>query len=107
MVPEMAKDGVLKSSVDPSMASLKKELQRLVRAIVYDDDDEDCVAEDEAVRVLSSLRDLKFKKSSAFKLDDINSDNNSNPCVPEEYKCPISKELMRDPVILATGLVSF
>jgi hypothetical protein len=25
---------------------------------------------------------------------------------PEEFKCPLSKELMRDPVVLATGQVS-
>ncbi|KAL5540582.1 hypothetical protein UlMin_043531 [Ulmus minor] len=72
---------------------LKKELQRLVKVIV---DDDDYTVEDETVRVLDSLKELKFNKSLSFKLDD-------NEVVPEEFKCPISRELMRDPVILATG----
>ena len=79
---------------------LKNELQRLVKAIIVDEDD--YMVEDKAVKVLSSLKDLKIKKSMScsFKLED------DNLIVPEEFKCPISKELMRDPVVLATGQVS-
>ncbi|GFQ00118.1 U-box domain-containing protein 9 [Phtheirospermum japonicum] len=61
------------------------ELQKLVRAIA-DDEDVNLDAIDRAHRTLCALKDLKLKKS-----------------VPEEFKCPLSKELMRDPVIIASG----
>lgn len=94
----MAKTDVFDS--DPAVVAkateLKKELQRLVRAIV---DDEDCSTQkiDQAKETLSALKELKLRKRSlALKLKDILS-------CPEEFRCPISKELMRDPVIVSTG----
>lgn len=98
----MAKTDVFDS--DPAVVAkateLKKELQRLVRAIV---DDEDCSTQkiDQAKETLSALKELKLRKRSlALKLKDILS-------CPEEFRCPISKELMRDPVIVSTGQVRF
>lgn len=98
----MAKTDVFDS--DPAVVAkateLKKELQRLVRAIV---DDEDCSTQkiDQAKETLSALKELKLRKRSlALKLNDILS-------CPEEFRCPISKELMRDPVIVSTGQVRF
>ncbi|PON76574.1 Beta-catenin [Parasponia andersonii] len=82
------------SMVAEKTLELKNELQRLVKALI---EDEDHTVEDETFRVLSSLKCLKFKKSLSFKLDD-------SLIVPNEFKCPISKELMTDPVVLATGL---
>ncbi|KAJ0053877.1 hypothetical protein Pint_01474 [Pistacia integerrima] len=94
----MAKTGVFDS--DPTVMAkateLKKELQRLVRLIV---DDEDYRTEmiDQAKETLSALKELKMKKRSlSLKLRE------TLPC-PEEFKCPLSKELMRDPVVLASG----
>ena len=97
----MAKFGELET--DPSMAGkateeLKKELQRLVSRIV--DEDENCVdTTDRAVRILCALRDLKFKGSLDFRVE------MENLALPQEFRCPISKQLMRDPVVVATGQV--
>ncbi|KDP45270.1 hypothetical protein JCGZ_15135 [Jatropha curcas] len=95
----MAKTGVFDS--DPTVMAkateLKKELRKLVRTIV---DDEDYPIEiiDQAKETLSALKELKIKKRSLSpKLREIL----LRP--PEEFKCPLSKELMKDPVILATG----
>lgn len=86
-------------TVMAKVTELKKELQRLVKVIV--DDDEDCSIEsiDEAKEKLCALKELKQRRnqrSLSLKLLD------SLTC-PEEFRCPLSKELMRDPVMLATG----
>lgn len=94
----MAKTGVFES--DPMVMTkameLKKELQKLVRNIV---DDEDYRTEliDQARETLFALKEMKVKRrSSSLKLRE-------TVLCPEEFKCPLSKELMRDPVVLATG----
>ncbi|XAR60914.1 Ubiquitin--protein ligase [Bertholletia excelsa] len=97
----MAKTGVFDG--DPEMVAnanakateLKKELQRLMKAIV-DDEDFSVDTVDQASKTLSALKDLKSKKPVSLKLDEVSS-------CPEEYRCPLSKELMKDPVIVATG----
>ncbi|XP_047310685.1 U-box domain-containing protein 9 [Impatiens glandulifera] len=94
----MAKTAVFDG--DPPMVvakatELKKELQRLVRAIV-DDDDFSADSVDRATHALSLLKEMKSKKPVDLKLQE------SLSC-PEEFRCPISRELMRDPVILSTG----
>lgn len=96
----MAKPDV--SQADPTVISravleLKKELQRLVKAIV---DDDDCSLQtiDQAQQKLSAMKDLKVKKSLSLKID-------ATLAAPEEFLCPLSKEVMRDPVILASGQV--
>ncbi|RYR44994.1 hypothetical protein Ahy_A08g041249 isoform A [Arachis hypogaea] len=78
-------------------AELKEKLRGLVKAIVEDDDYTTRHAED-AIATLSTLRDLKRASPSSF-------DDFSFP-VPPEFRCPISTELMTDPVILATGQAS-
>ncbi|KAH9770908.1 hypothetical protein WN944_019497 [Citrus x changshan-huyou] len=94
----MAKTGVFDS--DPTVMAkateLKKELQKLVRLIV-DDVDYRTETIDQARDTLCALKELKTKKRSlSLKLHETVS-------CPEEFKCPLSKELMRDPVILASG----
>ncbi|KAJ4956255.1 hypothetical protein NE237_013038 [Protea cynaroides] len=93
----MAKTGVFET--DPTIVAkaseLKKELRRLLKKIV-DEDDSMVETFDRANEALSALKDLKFKGSLSFKLDGPLS-------CPEQFRCPLSKELMRDPVILATG----
>ncbi|XP_044498332.1 U-box domain-containing protein 9-like [Mangifera indica] len=74
---------------------LKKELQRLVKTIL-DEDDYGMQATDEALRVLSCLKELRLKKSHSFGVDDCLN-------VPEMFKCPISGEIMADAVVLANG----
>ncbi|KAK8674354.1 hypothetical protein V6N13_112646 [Hibiscus sabdariffa] len=95
----MAKTGVLSS--DPTVRAraveLKKELQRLVRNIV-DDDDYSIHAVDRAKDALCALRELMLNRRSTATLK-----LHETVSCPEEFKCPLSKELMRDPVILASG----
>uniref|UniRef100_A0A2P2L417 Spotted leaf protein n=1 Tax=Rhizophora mucronata TaxID=61149 RepID=A0A2P2L417_RHIMU len=98
----MAKTGVFDS--DPTVMArameLKKELQKLVKTIL-DDDDYRVETVDQAKEALCALKELKMKnRSLSLKTRDLMS-------CPEEFKCPLSKELMRDPVILCTGQVSF
>ncbi|KAG6750724.1 hypothetical protein POTOM_045233 [Populus tomentosa] len=91
----MAEAGVLET-VPRTMTKeteLKKELEKLVETILVEEDYRVEVT-DEATRILSVLKELKFKKSS--KVVD-------NTVIPEEFICPISKKIMNDPVVLATG----
>ncbi|KAH1081579.1 hypothetical protein J1N35_021340 [Gossypium stocksii] len=102
----MAKTGVLSS--DPTLrararaAELKKELQRLVKTIV---DDEDCSVQtiDQAKHTLCALRELRFNtRSSATTMTSSLKLHEPLPC-PQEFICPLSKKLMRDPVVLSSG----
>lgn len=98
----MAKTGgvleVVPTTSVPNSAELKKELQRLVNAIL-DEEDFSLEITDEAIRLLTALKELKFEKSSdSLKLVD-------DTVLPDEFKCPISRKLMADPVVLATGQV--
>lgn len=100
----MAKPGVLDSDPEVMLKKaleLKKELKRLVKSIV-DDEDISIEAIDKAKETLCVLKDLKLRKKSqssnsmSFKI-------NKNVTFPDEFKCPLSKEFMRDPVIVASG----
>ena len=86
-------------SVSPG--SVIKLLRVLVKAILEDEDNTNYAIEDaidRAKELLSALKDLKAgKKTMSF---------NSSSC-PPEFRCPLSKRLMRDPVIISTGQVSF
>ncbi|KAJ0080171.1 hypothetical protein Patl1_23032 [Pistacia atlantica] len=73
---------------------LKKELQRLVKTIL-DEDDYGMHVTDEALRVLSCLKEFNLKKSHSLSVDCLD--------VPEVFRCPISGEIMADPVVLANG----
>ncbi|PSR94959.1 U-box domain-containing protein [Actinidia chinensis var. chinensis] len=92
----MAKTGVFEGDAAKA-TELKKELQRLVRAIVEDEDcDFSVEAVDRATQTLFALKELKKKRPVSLKLTE------SSSC-PEEFRCPISNVLMKDPVIVATG----
>ncbi|XP_057964050.1 U-box domain-containing protein 9 [Malania oleifera] len=95
----MAKSGVLETGPTAAAAAkateLKKELLRVVMEIV--EDDECGIGKiDEARETLRALKDLKLKRTPSLKLEE-------SLAFPEAFRCPLSKELMRDPVILATG----
>ncbi|KAE8695294.1 U-box domain-containing protein 9 [Hibiscus syriacus] len=100
----MAKTGVLSS--DPTAraraAELKKELQRLVKTIV-DDEDYNLHSIDQARDVLSALRAVKFSKRSTASTMTSSLKLHEPLSCPQEFICPLSKKLMRDPVILASG----
>uniref|UniRef100_M0ZZM1 RING-type E3 ubiquitin transferase n=1 Tax=Solanum tuberosum TaxID=4113 RepID=M0ZZM1_SOLTU len=72
----------------PASASadeLKRELQRRVNSII-EDADYSIEDTDEAMHCLSALKELKVR-----------------PTPPLEYLCPLSHQLMKDPVVLASG----
>lgn len=78
---------------------LKEKLLKLVKTIVDDTDDDFTVKiADEAITTLSALKNFKCRRSRrtfSDKLDDFQ--------LPHEFRCPISTQLMSDPVILSTG----
>ncbi|KAI3732745.1 hypothetical protein L1987_63953 [Smallanthus sonchifolius] len=92
------------SARDPTVAL--KELQRLVKSIIEDSssDDENGVI-NQTLQALKELKDgRKQRLCSIRKLNDNNRNcNESSTSCPQEFRCPISKELMREPVILSTG----
>ncbi|KAH9292715.1 hypothetical protein KI387_042100, partial [Taxus chinensis] len=86
-------------------SELKRELRRLVGLVTEEGDNERAYPVDifdKIARVLSDLRDFKFglvKLSSFGRADEAP----AVPLAPEHFLCPISSEIMRDPVMLATG----
>lgn len=100
---EMAKTGVFDS--DPTAIAKAKELKREMRKLltkIEDEDDLGIQTIDQLQEALSALREAtmrKIAKSSSLQMLETVS-------CPEEFRCPLSKELMRDPVVLASGQVS-
>lgn len=99
----MAKTGVFDS--DPTAIAkakeLKREMQKLLRNI-EEEDDLSVQTIDRLQEALSALKHAtarKTSKSSSLEMLETVS-------CPEEFRCPLSNELMRDPVVLASGQVS-
>ncbi|OAY82352.1 U-box domain-containing protein 9 [Ananas comosus] len=103
----MAKSGAAAVAAAVEDAELRRELRRLVRAIA-EDNEVPVATYEEAARVLSALRELRFGA--------INGDSNGKERrkeegerevesleIPKRFLCPISSELMRDPVVVASG----
>lgn len=106
----MAKSGSVESPAAAAARAeeLRKELRRLVRAIAEEEDGRVDTFE-EAARALAALKDVRCHGSG----------NSSGPlasqrtaegkiesaAIPKYFLCPISGDLMRDPVILASGEV--
>ncbi|XP_021742687.1 U-box domain-containing protein 9-like [Chenopodium quinoa] len=89
---------------------LKKDLLTLVMEINQEEEEDDDEVEkengvilgtiDKAIQALTALKELKLKKSKkkralSSQFDQLN--------VPDEFRCPISREIMKDPVVLSTG----
>ncbi|KAG6475801.1 U-box domain-containing protein 9-like [Zingiber officinale] len=85
---------------------LKKELRRKVREI---SESEDCGVGtyEDAARALAALRELRSGGSvspkEALASQRKAEEEFESAAVPKHFLCPISSELMRDPVILASG----
>ncbi|XVE62658.1 hypothetical protein DITRI_Ditri06bG0136800 [Diplodiscus trichospermus] len=73
---------------------LKNELQKVMKMIL-EEDDYGIEITIEAIRILSCLARLKLKKPVGLGMDDT--------VLPEKFKCPISGEIMGDPVVLSSG----
>ncbi|XP_038890637.1 U-box domain-containing protein 9-like [Benincasa hispida] len=84
------------------MDVLKKDLKLLLQRIV-DEDDLEFSAVDEAIQKLNALKISKMAASASPIPESSGSSGTNTPIVPEEFRCPISGELMNDPVLLITG----
>ncbi|OMO87847.1 hypothetical protein COLO4_20543 [Corchorus olitorius] len=73
---------------------LKKELERIVKMIL-EEDDYGIETTIEAIRILSCLANLKMKKPVGLGIDD--------KVLSDKFKCPLSGEIMGDPVVLGSG----
>lgn len=119
----MAKTGVISEGDSIRVNEFKKELRILMKAILDEEENNhnsthnsfnsnnsnDFVSNsnssctnfvdtiDKAKELLSALKDVKLKSTTSLRLDD-----GSLSC-PPEFLCPLSKQLMRDPVIISTG----
>ncbi|KAH7670506.1 Zinc finger RING/FYVE/PHD-type protein [Dioscorea alata] len=106
----MAKSEERAAAAARAAGELKKELRRLVLAIT-DDDDVRSETFEEAAKVLAALREMKSsgkgnnfgKRSSSSPLSSNEKDHRPEVQVPEHFLCPISSEIMKDPVIVASG----
>ncbi|KFK38195.1 hypothetical protein AALP_AA3G081600 [Arabis alpina] len=102
----MAKTAVFDS--DPTAIAKAKELKREMKKILEEDDGDLCVQTiDQLQEALSALKQatmMRKKKisSKSGSLDMLEKTTVSSSC-PDEFRCPISNELMRDPVVLASG----
>lgn len=102
----MAKSGMIELDQNPSVEVLKKELQRLVKAIVQDSSSDDETGFiDKALYTLQGLKELK-KDGRKQRSCSVKKMNDCLMC-PNEFRCPISKEVMKDPVVVSTGQVMF
>ncbi|XP_074321021.1 U-box domain-containing protein 9-like isoform X2 [Silene latifolia] len=92
--------------VETEAEELKKELQRLVMEVIggnQEDNDGNKVDHgvgniNKAIKALTALKELYLgekKRQLSLLYDHLD--------VPVEFRCPISKEMMRDPVVLSTG----
>ncbi|KAL9228366.1 hypothetical protein vseg_003955 [Gypsophila vaccaria] len=118
----MAKTGLV-SELDTSkvVVDLKKELLILVKTLLEDTHDHDFVPNsgsnrsnsgyvdviDKAKEVLSCLRDVKLMKmKNTIRVDEHNDDDDDDEpglVCPPEFRCPLSKRLMMDPVVISSG----
>ncbi|KAK4800134.1 hypothetical protein SAY86_025499 [Trapa natans] len=79
------------------------DLVRLVAEVVGDEDGWGVDTIDEAVGVISTLRELVVPPSVRHEKPPASSGFDDAAAVPPEFLCPISKRLMHDPVVLETG----
>ncbi|OEL16155.1 U-box domain-containing protein 9 [Dichanthelium oligosanthes] len=85
-------------------AALRRRLRRLVAAVAAGSADAE--AFDEAADALAKLRDAELaprKDRVAGAGGGANKGGTEAAAVPEQFLCPISSEIMRDPVVLASG----
>nr|CAB3446598.1 unnamed protein product [Digitaria exilis] len=85
-------------------AALRRRLRRLVAAVAAGSADAE--AFDEAAEALVKLRDAELgprKDRAAPAAGGVNKGGTEVAAVPEQFLCPISSKIMRDPVVLASG----
>ncbi|KAG7021008.1 U-box domain-containing protein 9, partial [Cucurbita argyrosperma subsp. argyrosperma] len=95
-----------------SLELLKKDIKELLQRIV-DQDDFECSIADEAIEKLNSLKLTKMAAAAAASaaaaaaaaapVESGGDSARTALVMPDEFRCPISGELMEDPVLLKTG----
>ncbi|CAK8544844.1 unnamed protein product [Lathyrus sativus] len=94
---------VMAAKIEEKTASeLKERLWKIVKTIV-DSDDYTLQNADDAIAALSSLKDFKSRSNSNSNRTNSFDDKLDQFAPPAEFRCPISTQLMIDPVILCTG----
>ena len=101
----MAKTGFFDS--DPTAIAKAKELKLEMKKLLSNIEEEDGLSVqtiDQLQEALSAFRQAttmrKMEKSSSLEMLE------TAVSFPDEFRCPLSNELMRDPVVLASGQVS-
>jgi len=82
-------------------AAMRRRLRRLVAAVAAGSADAE--AFDEAAEALAKLRDAELGPRKDRTGDGRENKRSTEAAVPEHFLCPISSEIMRDPVVLASG----
>ncbi|GLJ18578.1 hypothetical protein SUGI_0330720 [Cryptomeria japonica] len=95
-------------------AELKKELRRLVGLVIQEEEGNGGLITvevfDKIGALLKDLRELKFGRAAELRrsdfvgrVEEVSACSDSLPVPPDYFLCPISSDIMRDPVMLATG----
>ncbi|KAG2321492.1 hypothetical protein Bca52824_014705 [Brassica carinata] len=98
----MAKTGFFDS--DPTAIAKAKELKREMKKLLSNAEEEDGLSVrtiDQLQEALSAFRQATMRKKMA-KSSSLEMLETAVSC-PDEFRCPLSNELMRDPVVLASG----
>lgn len=90
---------------DPTAIAKAKELKREMKKLLTNIEEEDGLS----IRTIDQLQEAlsAFKQATMRKMAKSSSlEMLETVSCPEEFRCPLSNELMRDPVVLASGQVS-
>ncbi|XP_024975578.1 U-box domain-containing protein 9-like [Cynara cardunculus var. scolymus] len=100
----MAETGISNKDL---IGDLKSELQRLVESIIEESPSEDetgfALNVDRAIQTLQTLKDVK-KRENQRSSSILEPHNRIVGFYPQEFNCPLTKNIMRDPVIVSTGV---
>lgn len=78
--------------------TLRRDLEKVLTEIWYDGGGKDRGEIDEAIRILTCLRKIESKKPEESDISPVE--------VPKEFICKLSKKIMIEPVLIASGQVS-
>ncbi|GAB4856258.1 hypothetical protein Ancab_014185 [Ancistrocladus abbreviatus] len=104
IVPDHARLGKVFAQLGLSdSASCREEIECLEDEVQSQSDEK---SKSEAIALIGLVRYAKcvlFGASSSFESDDWHREITPDLVIPEDFRCPISLDMMRDPVVVATG----